>query len=236
VLPWSIFTCLHPGDAARVARTFRKLAAHDISGWAITGGLAIEFRIGQRGGAPMIRPLHDVDFLTDSFDAIPGTLGSDFLLRHVHPHDPPGKTLLQAVDPDTEVRVDVFRAYGAEMQRASGGVVSLEDLAARNARLSWDLMEGKSVAPKYARDFLRMAELVSTEEIEGIWKEHRKPHMPGTFAETSRELRRVIALRADLLIPPVYSTDVDEVCPRCVGSQMLPLATGEQIFSILGYC
>jgi hypothetical protein len=219
-----------------VARTFRKLAAHDTSGWAITGGLAIEFRIGQRGGAPMIRPLHDVDFLTDSFDAIPGTLGSDFLLRHVHPHDPPGKTLLQAVDPDTEVRVDVFRAYGAEMQRTSGGVVALEDLVARHARLNWDLMQGKPVAPKYARDFIRMMDLVSTAEIESIWPDHRKPHMPQSFAGTAREVRRAIALRTDLLIPPVYSTDVHEICPRCADSQAFPLAACEQIFSILGYC
>jgi hypothetical protein len=227
---------LNPSDTARVARTFRKLAAHEISRWALTGGLAIEFHIHRRGRQPMVRPLHDVDFLTDSFANIPDTLGSDFLLRHVHPLDPPGKTLLQAVDPETGVRVDVFRAYGSEMQRASGGVVSLEDLVARHARLNWDLMEGKPVAPKYARDFLRMADLVSTEEIERIWQEHRKPHMPESFAESARELRQIIAHRTDLLIPPVYSTNVDETCPRCVGSQALPPAAGQRIFSILGYC
>ena len=45
------------------------------------------------------------------------TLGRNFLLRHVHPDDPPNKTLLQAVDPELGVRIDVFRVYGFEMKR-----------------------------------------------------------------------------------------------------------------------
>jgi len=54
---------------------------------------------------------------------------------------------MQAVDPETAVRVDVFRAYGKEMDRAvvlegtDGGmrIISLEDLVARTARLCLDL-------------------------------------------------------------------------------------------------
>jgi len=235
---------LNAADSARVARTLCKLAAHDISLWALTGGVAIEFHILRCGGEPIMRPLHDIDFMTASFDAIPESLGSELLLRHVHPDDPPGKNILQGVDQETGVRVDVFRAYGLEMARTSPieiatlalSVVSLQDLVARHARLNWDLMDGRPVAPKYARDFLRLVELVTADEVECIWQEHRKPQSPESFAETVLQLRRVIASRSDLLIPPTYSTNVYEVCQRCQAAEAFPLADARQIMSILGYC
>jgi hypothetical protein len=235
---------LNSTDCARVTRTLRKLAAHDISRWALSGGLAIEFHILSRGGMSRPRPLHNIDFVTASFDCIPETLGDRLLLRHVHPYDPPAKNMLQGVDQETEVRMDVFRAYGSEMKRVlpieiatlAFQVVSLEDMVARHARLNWDLMEGKPIAPKYAQDFLRLLEFVTTEEVESIWQEHRKPPSPESFSETVRQLRRVIASRSDLLIPPTYSTNVDEVCHRCEGTGAFPLADARQVFSILGYC
>ena len=191
-----------------------------------------------------MRQLHDIDFITDSFNSIPKTLGSGLLLRHVHPYDPPGKNMLQGVDLETTVRMDVFRAYGLEMERTSPieiatlafRIVSLQDLVARHARLNWDLIEGRPVAPKYARDFLRLVELVTTDEVECIWQEHRKPQSPESFAETAVQLRRVIASRSDLLIAPTYSTNVFEVCQRCQGAEAFPLADARQILSILGYC
>jgi hypothetical protein len=236
-----IFTAF---DSARIAKTFRNLALHEVSAWALTGGVAIELHILQRGGEPILRQLHDLDFITGSFDFIPGTLGRKLLLRHVHPHDPPGKNMLQGVDPDTQVRLDVFRAYGLEMERTSltevadiaVKIVSMEDLVARHARLNWDLMEDKPVAPKYARDFLRLIDLVAIDKVEPIWQEHRKPQSPESFAETASLLRRVIASRPELLISPTYSTDLDEVCPRCHGSEAFQLADAGQILSILGYC
>jgi hypothetical protein len=235
---------LNAADCARVTRTLRKLAAHDISRWALSGGLAIELHILSRGGMPRLRPLHNIDFVAASFDCIPQTLGDRLLLRHVHPYDPPAKNMLQGVDQETEVRMDVFRAYGSEMNRVlpieiatlAFQVVSLEDMVARHARLNWDLMEDKPIAPKYAQDFLRLLEFVTTEEVEPIWREHRKPQSPESFAETVRQLRRVIASRSDLLIPPTYSTNVDAVCHRCKGTGAFPLADARQVFSILGYC
>ena len=241
-MPLELF--LKDSDCARVAKTLRNLSNHDISRWALTGGFAIEVHIRLRGGEPRLRPLHDIDFITRSFESIPASLGQAFLLRHVHPFDPPAKNILQAVDPETEVRIDVFRAYGREMDRIlpreiatlSFPIVSLQDLVARHARLNWDLMEGKPIAPKYAQDFLRLMEFVTTEEIEPIWREHRKPQSPATFAETARLLRPTIASRPDLLVPPMYSTNVDEVCPRCQGTNAFPLADPRQVLSILGYC
>lgn len=57
--------------------------------------------------------MNDIDFVTDSFDCIPESLADDFLFRHVHPFDPPGKTILQFIDAESALRVDVFRACGA---------------------------------------------------------------------------------------------------------------------------
>jgi hypothetical protein len=231
-------------DATRVERTFRNLAASDISRWVLTGGIAIELHILQRGGPSVLRPVHDIDFITDSFASIPESLGTQFLVCHVHPNDPPGKNLFQAVDPVTEVRIDVFRAYGAELERTvpvtiagfACRMVSLQDLLARHARLTWDLVEGKPVAPKYARDFLRLLDHVEPGDIEAIWPDHRKSHHLDGFAETARQLRRVIASRSDLLVAPTYSTDVHEVCARCHGAEVFPLADRRQVLALLGYC
>ena len=156
-------------EALRAERTLRNIALHNVSRWAITGGLAIEIHLLQHGVESLIRPLHDIDFMASSFGAIPDSLGKELLLRHVHPHDPPGRNMLQGVDPATQVRIDVFRAYGLEMERIAPvtvaglrlRMVSLEDLIARHARLNWDLLEGNCVAPKFARDFLRMIDLVA---------------------------------------------------------------------------
>jgi hypothetical protein len=84
---------LNASDSARVARSLRMLAAHDISGWALTGGIAMELHVLRCGGEPVVRPLHDIDFLVSSFESIPETLGRELLLRHVHPDDPPGKNM-----------------------------------------------------------------------------------------------------------------------------------------------
>jgi hypothetical protein len=152
--------------------------------------------------------------------------------------------MFQAVDPETEVRLDVFRAYGSELERAvnvtiAGAairMVSIQDIVARHARLNWDLMESKSVAPKFARDFLRLLGYVKTDEMESIWREHRKPHCIESFAETVRQLRRVIASRADLLVPPTYAKDAHQACNRCQEIKAFPLTDRQRILSILGYC
>jgi hypothetical protein len=61
--------------------------------------------------------LNYLGFVAASFDSIPETIGSELLPRHVHPHDPPGRIMLLGVDPETGVRMDVFRAYGMETER-----------------------------------------------------------------------------------------------------------------------
>ncbi len=231
-------------DHDRFERTLRKLMRHDVSRWALTGGFAIEAHIKRCGGETAIRPLHDIDFIVGSFDCIPEDLAGDFLLRHVHPHDPGGKTLLQCVDPETGVRVDVFRAYGSVMERTIAvglldrpfRMISLEDLTARAARLSWNLYENHPVAPKYVRDFLRLLAVSTAEEVESAWQDHRQSHRPESFSEAAMEIRRLIAERPELLVNPVYSTDVNAICERCCDTTALPLADPRQVLAILGYC
>ena len=231
-------------DKLRAERTLGKLFRHDVSRWALTGGFATEIHIKRRGGLASIRPLHDIDFIVSSFDCIPTTLSEDFLFRHVHPNDPPGKTLLQGVDEETGVRIDVFRAYGSVMDRTvlieemsqRLRVISHEDLTARAARLCWDLQEDRPVAPKYARDFLRLLDLSTPEDVAWAWQDHRQAHRPESFAAVAAEIRRLVAVRPKLLVGPVYSTDVPEICNRCVKTFALPLADAQRILNILGYC
>jgi hypothetical protein len=152
--------------------------------------------------------------------------------------------MLQAADPDTSVRIDGLRAYGSEMMHAQkielvqsvSQIVAFEDLVARHARLCCDLLRGQTLAPKYARDFLRMLDFARPWHIENVWQEHRKPNDPKSFGETAASLREAIVERADFLTAPVYSTDVDEVCPRCESTAAFRLADARQVFGLLGYC
>jgi len=231
-------------DAKRASRTFEKLSRHDISGWALTGGLAIELYWLDLQGEPAIRVLNDIDFIVDSFEAIPASLADGFIFRHIHPFDPPGRTLLQCVDPETKVRVDVFRAYGEEMSRCSEidspagniRVVSLEDLVARSARLALDLAFVTPVPAVHAADFLRLAELVEPARVEAVWLDHRKPQHPQTFTEAYELLKNLIPRRRELLVTHDYSKNSHAVCLRCKETPALRLSDPAVVLSLLGYC
>jgi hypothetical protein len=235
---------LSVGDADRALNALRKLASHDCREWAVTGGLAIEIHHLHRGQQPSIRSLNDLDFIARSFDCIPQTLADDFLFRHVHPLDPPGKTMLQLIDPDSALRIDVFRALGATMDRTSPldlpsgtmQLISLEDLAAREARLTLDLAQGIPAPSKHARDFLRLMKLVNPASVETAWQDHRKPKHPLTFQEANSLLHDLIAAHPELLITPDYSNDADKACTRCQPTAAFRLADPKVVLSLLGYC
>src|SRR5215475_9367966 len=107
-----LYEILSGADANRIVCTLRKLGRHRTRHWVLTGGLAVEVHRLQRGRKASVRKLGDIDFITETFDRIPESLADDFMFRHIHPFDPPGKTLLQAVDAESAVRIDVFRSYG----------------------------------------------------------------------------------------------------------------------------
>jgi hypothetical protein len=230
-------------DAERARRTLVKLRRHGIAPLVLTGGLAIERHLMHGQGA-QTRPLNDVDFLAQSFDDIPGSLASDFLIIHVHPHDPPGKTLLQLVDRETAVRIDIFRDYGNSLSRAipieiEGIVlrmVSVEDLTARFARLCMDLAFDMPVPAKHVRDLLRLLPLVKIDAMDQIWHEHRKPDHPQPFKETATLLAGLSAERKDLQIFTEYSRNAHEQCSRCKSVAIFPLADKGHVLSLIGYC
>jgi hypothetical protein len=236
--------CFSAGDRKRALRTLGKLGRHGIVHWALAGGLAVEFHSLRSGHPPAIRRLNDIDFVAPSFDCIPETLAGDFLFRHIHPLDPPGKTMLQLVDAGASLRVDLFRTNASIMSRALAAefpfgslpVVSLEDVVARAARLLLDLGAGVPVAAKHARDYLRLAGLAEPSLAEIAWRDHRRPAHPMTFRETGALVRSWMETRPGLLIDPVYSTDTGEVCPRCVETAAFRLADPELVLSLLGYC
>jgi len=231
-------------DSTRAFHTLRKLALHDVSRWLLVGGLAVEFHCLLIGHPPVIRHLNDIYFVAPAFECIPESLARDFLFRHVHPFDPPGKAIMQLVDADTTLRVDVFRADGGIMSRAISvdvpfgplGVISVEDVVAHTARLLLDLDASLPVPTKHADDYLRLAELVKSSNMESAWHDHRKPTHPKTFGETNILVKRLITNRGDLLISPDYSKDAAEICRRCVPTPPFQLADPKVVLSLLGYC
>jgi hypothetical protein len=234
---------LSPADADRALRTFEKLARHNVDRWALTGGLATEIHRVRRGCAAVPRVLNDIDFIAASFDCIPESLADDFLFRHIHPSDPPNKTMLQAIDPEAKLRVDVFRACGDTMGRTcevdlpcgAFRLIALEDLVARAARVAFDLADGPTPAV-HATDYLRLAELVDAADVETAWRDHRKPRHPETFAEADAMLEALIPARRHLLIERDYSKDYLETCPRCSATAAFQFADPAVVFSLLGYC
>jgi hypothetical protein len=195
-------------------------------------------------GQPFLRPLNDIDFIVESFDHIPSSLGDDLFFRHIHPFDPPGKTLLQCIDADTALRIDVFGAYGGTMNRSHFlqlgteriRVVSIEDLVARMARLSLDLDNGVPTPSKHVRDFLRMDTWLEPEKVESVWVEHRKRDHPKSFTDARDVLKNLAVTRPELLVSPAYSRNVEESCPRCVSTTCFRLAPPRLVLSLLGYC
>lgn len=233
-------------DESRVRCTFEMLRRHDLSGLVLTGGVAIELHL-RSGGTADPRPLNDIDFLVSSFNDIPTSFARDLIFRHVHPNDPPGKTLLQAVYPAEAVRLDIFNACPNTMARAASSeicetavrLISLEDLTSRMARLCLDLAEGMPVPARHARDFLRLlphVQDIPASQLDAIWQDHRKPQQPPSFAQVIRELNLLISARKDLLTVPAYSQNLEEICLRCAATAHFPLARVEHIHSLLGYC
>jgi len=234
---------LSPTDLGRAERTLQRLSRHDIRSWVLTGGLATEIHHELRGFPSSPRTLNDIDFIVESFDGAPETLAEDFLFRHIHPSDPPNKTILQAIDVDSALRVDVFRSRSEVISR-SGSVnlwrhtfrlISLEDLLARSARIALDVVGGVPTPRKYVADFLRLLKLADANPMEVAWQDHRRPAEPATFREASALLQSSIPSRPELLITPVYST-VAEICSRCQETPAFRLAQPETILSVLGYC
>lgn len=235
---------LAEADVRRVGACLAMLRRCEVTGWALTGSVAIDLRLIEKGNQVRRRALNDLDFATPSFDTVPNTLGTVFLFRHLHPFDPPNKVIAQFVSSELALRVDVFRTHPEVMNRARsvqtefGAIhtLSLADLIARAARLALPLADRQPVLSKHARDFLRLAKVANFEDVEHAWPEHRRMGDPESFQETATLLQQVVSQSSDLLVSPTYSQKVSGLCSRCAPVDGLELANPEAILSILGYC
>jgi hypothetical protein len=235
---------LGTSEAERALKSLQKPSHHDIPDWVLVGGLAVEMHCLCAGQPPSMRHLNDIDFIAPAFDCISETLADDFLFRHVHPLDPPGKMMLQLVDAETALRIDVFRAPGASLTRAlavdlpSGPIrlASREDVLTRAGRLLLDLRANIPVSVKHAQDYPRLKKVTDLAATEMAWQDHRKNDHPTTFKETNALVEALMKSRGELLFIPEYSKDFTQVCPRCVSSRAFPLADPDRVLSLLGHC
>ncbi len=233
---------LNDEDACRATGVVNDLLALGFRG-ALTGGLAIEAHLRARGQRPPRRPLNDLDFVVDGIGAIPDSVADRFLLHHVHPFAPEGKTLLQVIDPGRAIRTDIFRTIGATLSRSgplsaeTGGldVVALEDLMARTtAHVYGRIRLGRTVDPKYVRTFLRLSGLGRGAVLEEVWQDHREG-ISCSFQEASRDARRLLSLHPRLVVADEYSTAI-KPCERCQDHGRFRCAPPERIVQVLGYC
>lgn len=163
---------------------------------------------------------------------------------HVHSDAPPGKLLLQLVNPNDAVRVDVFGAVGETLARMRSGTVgdrevrfvAPEDAAARLARTLMALERNEPVPRKFAADFRALVDAVDASQVQSAWRDHRNVDDPGSFDEACNRIALALALHGELLVEPVLSTDIDAVCQRCKIVEHFPLASRQRILRILGYC
>src|SRR6266702_855324 len=235
---------LAEAEIRHVGTCLATLRRHGVAEWALSGGVAIELRLIEQSGEVEPRSLNDLDFATASFDTVPNTLGTEFLVRHVHPSDPPDKIIAQFVSSELVPRIDVFRTKLEVMDRANpvqtefGAVhtVSLDDLVARAARLTLPPANRQPVLSKHASDFLRLVRVANLEGAEQAWPQHRRVGDPETFQEVTTVLREVIRNSTDLLKSPANLRNVSEHCSRCASIKGLELADREVILSLLGYC
>jgi hypothetical protein len=235
---------LTEADGRRVEACFARLRHCEVTEWALTGGVAIELRLMEQGDRVALRALNDLDFATTSFDTVPNTLGTVFLVRHIHPFDPPNKIIAQFISSELALRVDVFRIDPEVMNRANSvqtefgatRAVSLDDLVARAARLTLPLANRQPVPLKHASDFLRLEKVANLAGAERAWPQHRRVSDPESFRDVATLLRELIPRSADLLMSPTYSQNVSEDCSRCAAVDGLELANPEAIRSVLGYC
>lgn len=228
-------------DAQRASQVVATVLARGLR-CALTGGLAIAAHL-QIAGRPIERKrLNDIDLVVAAFDDIPESLASSFVLHHVHPDALEGKILLQLIDETLAVRVDVFRAFGNQLSRASalGGdtgtlaVVSVEDLVARSTSfVCGQLRRGRSIDAKHVTAFTQLRGLGRPEQLAMAWADHRQ-EVPGTLEETAGEAIRLLSVHPEMVVKEHYSTDV-VLCGRCREHGPFRPGPAEKIVRILGY-
>jgi hypothetical protein len=228
-------------DAQRASNVVERLLADGFRG-ALTGSLATEAQLRAHGRPIDWLALNDLDLVVDSFNAIPASLADRFLLHHIHPHAPEGKTLLQLVDRERGLRVDLFRAFGTTLTRANVldeqtgplPVLAVEDLVARNtAHVCGRLRQGHAIDVKHVHAFTRLLGLGEPAQLADAWRDHRQ-EVPGTLEEATQQANQLLVRCPELLVYETYSAVVT-VCDQCRDFGPFRRAAPDVIVSILGY-
>lgn len=241
IAPIRLELFLATDDAGRLSRVLRKLNACRMD-YAVTGGIALEAALGS--GLGRHRALNDIDVVVSGFEGLPTALGREFLISHAHPHRPIGKLILQLIDKAERLRIDMFSACGAALERTSSALiddlpvktVAIEDMACRIASEMMCFCRGDTVPPKCADDHGRVKGVVSIDLVEDAWKEQRRPIDPETYAEATVQIADALERRAGMFAKQRYSTDTNAVCPHCRETMNFMLASPKSILPILGYC
>lgn len=228
-------------DAERVLNVLQKFNGCGLD-YAVTGGMALEPALGSEIGRR--RPFNDIDLVVSGFDTLPSALASAFLISHAHPHRPTGKLAIQLVEPEQRVRIDVFSACGATLERIRPAmlddlpirVVAVEDLACRLASEMMCFSRGDTVPPKCADDHARARQVVDTKLVEKAWQDQRREVDPMTYAEATAQIDQALGRNSGKLLKTAYSMDTDAVCPHCRDTARFTVASPKSIFPILGYC
>jgi hypothetical protein len=232
---------LKSDDARRASAVVERLFADGFRG-ALTGSLATEAQLRAHGRPIDWRTLNDVDLVVDSFNAIPASLADRFLLHHIHPHAPEGKTLLQLVDRERALRVDLFRAFGTTLTRANVlneqtgllPVLAVEDLVARStAHVCGRLRQGRAIDVKHVRAFTRLTGLGEPPRLADAWRDHCQEVL-GTLEEATQQANELLVQCPDLLVCETYSA-VITACDQCRDFGPFRRAAPDLIVSILGY-
>ena len=232
---------LDPGDARRATGVIDVILAHGLQ-CALTGGLAIAAQLRVRGRSVTARSLNDIDLVVSDFESIPTSLAEAFLLNHVHPFAPEGKTLLQVIDQPRALRVDLFRAFGDTLSRAelldedTGGlpVLSIEDLVARTtAMVCGNLQRGTTIDFKHVAAFQRLRGLGEPRRLAIAWRDHQQ-EVHGTIEEAAEEAGRLLSVHPELIVVERYSTLVTQ-CERCLDFGAFHVTPPHRIVEVLGY-
>jgi hypothetical protein len=232
---------LEAADAERATRVLGRLSERGLR-FALTGSLAREARLLQRGEPEPRRKLRDVDLVVDGVHGLPDGLAEGFLINHAHPLAPPGKMLLQLVDPEDRVRVDLFRAYGATLLRAGAlergtgamAVVAIEDLRARlTAHVLTAMRRAEPIDVKHVAAFRRLLACGEPAVLAEAWDDHRES-LADTFAGATRDALHGLAERPDLVVVETYAPRT-ETCARCRPFSSFRLSPPEAVAAVLGY-
>jgi hypothetical protein len=234
---------LEADDARRVSDVVEKLTTSGFRDCALTGSLAIAAQLRAHGRPISPCRVNDVDLVVEHFDAIPAALADRFVLNHIHPHAPEGKTLMQLIARDCALRVDVFKAFGTTLSRARAldseqtgllPVLGVEDLVTRTtAQVCGRLRKGLEIDGKHVRAFTRLADLGRPTQLEEAWQSHRED-VPGTLHQATREAYHLLARHPELVVSEEYSSVVT-ACDRCQDYGPFRLASPETVVAILGY-